>query len=107
MVLASVLLRDLLGRLAHLSHNQSRARVVTSSSRYGAFGGRSVALDVEMSHISPHFWSASVRAFVLRGCLVATAAAVLVPSAALAGGPVPANVGIHAARGSAPLVITG
>src|SRR3954447_25914191 len=47
-----------------------------------------------------------MRGFVVRGSLVVTAAAVLVPSAALAGGPVP-KAGVHAARGSAPIVITG
>src|SRR3954452_16830730 len=47
-----------------------------------------------------------MRGFVVRGSLVVTAAAVLVPSAALAGGPVP-KARVHAARGSAPIVITG
>ena len=48
-----------------------------------------------------------MRAFVLRGTLASAVAAVLIPSAALAAGSTGASAGVHAARGSAPVVITG
>src|SRR5439155_26855258 len=68
-------------------------------------GGRSGRCVVEMRDTPEPSGVPPMRAFVLRGSV---AAAVLIPTAvAFAAAPTPVATGVHAARGSAPVVLTG